>query len=174
MLVLFLAIACGGDGGGRKRVVDDSLGAGLAGTWEITLRLERPLSLSMEANRLPRSVTGTVALLEDHDGPHSFDQIQQPTHVGVFDVDMDALGFPPHDKGVVPGAAARIVASAIGSAPRDSVYLVLNPETPDHSLRLSGTFDGTDASGEWIAESFLGGGGTFTLRRRTTAAVHNR
>lgn len=174
LLALLVALGCGGDSAQRKAAVDEPAGAGLAGTWEITLRLERPLSLSMDAKSLPRSVTGTVALLEDHDGPHSFEQLHGATHVGVYDADLHSLGLPPRDAGIIPGVAARIVMSATRSpaaGQRDSIYIVINPETPRHSLRLSGTFDGTAASGEWIAESFLGGGGTFTLRRRTTTAV---
>jgi hypothetical protein len=46
------------------------------------------------------------------------------------------------------------------------MYIVLNPETPRYAVRLSGTFDANTATGTWIAESFLGGGGTFVMRRR--------
>jgi hypothetical protein len=169
VLALLVTVGCERDTAQRKTAADDLARAGIDGTWEITFRLERPLSLSTDAKALPRSVTGTLVLLEDHDPPHSFEQIQRPTHIGVYEVDMNSLGFPPHDKDVIPGVAARIMVSAVGSSPagrRDSVHMVLDPETPRRSVRLSGTFDGTGVSGDWIAESFLGGGGTFTLRRR--------
>jgi hypothetical protein len=169
LIALLIALGCSGDSAKRNGATDDLAAAGLAGTWEFTLRLERPLSLSMDAKSLPRTVTGGVILLEDHDGPRSFEQIQHPTHLGVYDVDMHSLGFPPYDTGLVPAVAARITVNANRSpagVTRDSVYLVLDPETPRHSVRLFGTFDGSSVRGEWSAESFLGGGGTFTLRRR--------
>jgi hypothetical protein len=142
----------------------------LVGTWQCTLRLERPLSLSTDASKLPRSVVGTVALLETRGGKPSFDQMDAPTHVGVYVIDLGALGFSRSPGGgVIPGLVARTVrkpASAAASV-RDSLFVVINPQTPDRSVRLSGTFDGDSASGVWVAESLLGGGGTFTLRRGT-------
>lgn len=168
LFLLLLTAGCGGDGSQGKGAMGDAHAAGLSGVWEVTFRLERPLSLGMDAKRLPRNVSGTVALIEDLDGPHSFEQIDKPTHVGVYNVDMDSLGFPPRDNGIIPSVAARIVLGALksSSGSHDSVYMVFNPETPRHALRLTGTFNGTDGSGEWIAESFLGGGGTFIIRRR--------
>ena len=47
----------------------------------------------------------------------------------------------------------------------------MNPETPRHFFRLAATFHGDSVTGTWIAESFVGGGGTFTLRRRSVATV---
>lgn len=44
------------------------------------------------------------------------------------------------------------------------LYIVVNPETPGHMLRLSGVFASDDVKRMWVAESPLGGGGTFTLR----------
>ena len=42
--------------------------------------------------------------------------------------------------------------------------MVVNPETPGHMLRLSGVFADDGAKGIWVADSPLGGGGTFTVR----------
>jgi hypothetical protein len=160
MFVLLAALGCGDSA--HTPAVDESLAGRLVGTWDLTLSLERPLSLATDARTLPRRVTGTVALLDAGKEHLSFEGIGAPTHVGVFHVDLGALGFPSRGADGVPDLAARVVA-----APRrDSVYILFNPETPRYALQLSGTFDATTASGTWSAESFLGGGGTFVMRRR--------
>jgi hypothetical protein len=89
----------------------------------MTLRLERPLSLTTDAHTLPLTVVGVVAR-------------------------------------TLP------ITSPTAAAIRDSVYIVINPETPAHALHMAGMFVGDSVTGEWVAESFLGGGGTFILRRR--------
>jgi hypothetical protein len=166
-LALLAALGCS-NGSAHTQAVDESVAGRLVGTWDITFVLERPLSLSTDARKLPRSVAGTLALLERGTEPLSFEQMSAPTHMGVFHVDIGALGFPPSETGV-PDLVARVVASSQRSTAaqeRDSVYIVLNPETPRYAVRLSGRFDAHDATGTWIAESFLGGGGTFVMRRR--------
>ncbi|MDB4888325.1 MAG: hypothetical protein JWL61_180 [Gemmatimonadetes bacterium] len=162
-----LAVLGCSNGSAHTPAIDESVAGRLVGTWDITFVLERPLSLSTDTRKLPRSVAGTVALLERGAEPLSFEQMSAPTHMGVFHVDLGALGFPPSDAGV-PDLVARVASSQRGNSmqERDSVYIVLNPETPRYAVRLSGRFDANDASGTWIAESFLGGGGTFVMRRR--------
>jgi hypothetical protein len=160
MLALVVGLGCGDSA--KTPAVDESVAGRLIGTWDLTLSLDRPLSLSTDAHTLPRSVAGTVAFLEASKEHLSFEGLGAPTHMGVYHVDLGALGFPARDADVVPDLAARVVA-----APRrDSVYILLNPETPRYALRFSGTFDANGASGVWVAESFLGGGGTFVMRRR--------
>ena len=168
LLALFLLLACGDSRTPAERGPDEPLAARLAGTWDMKLRLERPLSLATDAGSLPRSVSGTLALLESRSGRHIFEQMDRATHVGVYDIDLGALGFPSMDAGIVPGVAARKVARGSASG-EDSIYILMNPETPRHFLRLAATFRGDSVTGTWIAESFLGGGGTFTLRRRGVA-----
>ena len=163
-----LAIAGCSNGAARTPTLDESVAGRLVGTWDISLTLERPLSLSTDERTLPRRVSGTAALLEAGPETMSFEQMQNATHMGVFRIDLSSLGFPGRDAGVIPDVAARIVVTAqrAGAAAPDSLYLILNPETPRYSIRLAGTLDATSASGTWIAESFLGGGGAFVMRRR--------
>jgi hypothetical protein len=167
-LALLAVLGCS-NGSAHTPALDESVAARLTGTWDLTFTLERPLSLSTDARTLPRSVSGTAALLEVGSDPMSFDQMRGATHMGVFRVDLAAMGFPGRESGVIPDVAARVVAtpqSTSTAAARDSVYLILDPETPRYSIRLAGTFDANSASGVWIAESFLGGGGSFVMRRR--------
>ena len=159
--VLSILLACARDTTQQHPATDSSHAEILTGTWDITLRLERPLSLHTTAGGLPRHVTGSLALLEDRYAERSFEAMRNPTHIGVFDIALDSLGLPAWDASLVPGVAAQVVPSASG---RDSVQMVINPETPGHMLRLWGAFAGDDATGIWVAESPLGGGGSFTLR----------
>lgn len=161
LCALSILPACSGDGGQRRPATDAAQDAKLTGTWDITLQLDRPLSLRTTAGGLPRHVTGSIAFLEDRHAERSFEAMKDPTHIGVYDIALDSLELPPWDVSLVPGLAARVVPSA---SARDSIYIVVNPETPGHMLRLSGVFAGDDVKGMWVAESPLGGGGTFTLR----------
>jgi len=168
ILAIAAVLGCSGDSA-RPPAIDESVAGRLVGTWNLTLVLEHPLSLSTDTKTLPRSVLGTVALIELDGEKLSFEDVKAPTHMGVYRVDLGSLGFPPRESSDVPDLAARVVAiprSGAAATPRDSVYIVLNPETPRYALRLSGTFDANAATGTWIAESFLGGGGTFVMRRR--------
>ena len=161
LCALPILLACAGDTGQQRPATDAAQAAKLTGTWDITLQLNRPLSLRTTGGKLPRHVAGSIALLEDRHAERSFAAMKDPTHIGVYDIALDSLELPPWDVSLVPGLAARVVPSASG---RDSIYIVVNPETPGHMLRLSGVFAGDDVKGMWVAESPLGGGGTFTLR----------
>lgn len=157
-----LSSGCASDTAQYRRPSTITGSARLSGTWDITLRLERPVTLATDAKRLPRSVAGMVVLLEDHDVARSFAEMKHPTHIGVYDIDLDSLELPPWDARALPGIAAH--------AGPDSVFLVMNPEMPGHTIRLSGTFAGGQAAGTWAADSPLGGGGTFMLHRRATSS----
>ena len=162
LCALPVLLACAGDSAQQRPATDSSHAGKLSGTWDITLQLERPLSLRTTLGGLPRHVTGSVALLEDRHAERSFASMKEPTHIGVYDIALDSLELPPWDASLVPGLAARVKPSDSG---KDSIYIVVNPETPGHMLRLSGVRDGDDVHGIWVAESPLGGGGTFMLRR---------
>ena len=162
LCALPILLACADDSGRQRSGIDAAHSEKLTGVWDITLRLERPLSLRTTAG-LPRLVSGNIALLEDRHAERSFAVMKDPTHIGVYDIALDSLDLPPWDRGLVPGVAARVVPSASGS---DSLQIVVNPETPGHMLRLSGVFVDDGVQGTWLAESPLGGGGSFTLRRR--------
>ena len=161
LCVLTILSACSGDARQQRAVLDHSHARKLTGSWDITLQLDRPMSLRTTADVLPRHAAGSIALLEDRHAERSFAAMKDPTHIGVYDIALDSLELPPWDASLVPGVAARVVPRDSG---RDSIYIVVNPETPGHMLRLSGVFADEGASGSWVAESPLGGGGTFTLR----------
>lgn len=156
-------LACGGDSRNGKEL-PEAQSARLAGSWDVTLRLERPLTVSTDVSRLPRTVGGTLTLLPNRDPRVSFDQMHDPTHVGVYEIALDSLGFPRREPGFVPSVAARTVAGT--SADLDSIHIVMDPETPRRAVHLAGVLQRGEVRGTWVAESFLGGGGTFVLRRR--------
>jgi hypothetical protein len=169
VLALLAVLGCTGDSARRPPNANQPPGALLAGTWDITLKLEHALAFSMEGRSLPRRASGAVTLLESHDQHISIEGMHVPTYVGAYDIMFDSLRFPPLDAGVLPGVAARTVSisapSSSGNA-RDSVYLVLDPGTARRTLELRGVVVGDSASGVWTSELLLGGsGGTFTLRR---------
>jgi hypothetical protein len=164
---LLVALGCGDTA--RKPAIDESVANRLVGTWDLMLVLERPLSLQTDKKSLPSDLPGTMAFLEVGKEAPSFEGMSAPTHLGTYRVDMGSLGFPPREGESVPSLAARVVGLPHHGGPmgmRDSVYIVFNPETPRFSVLLSGTFDANAGSGVWSAESFLGGGGTFVMRRR--------
>ena len=162
LCVLPILLACAGDARQQRPAFDSSHAEYLTGTWAITLQLDRPLTLRTTVGALPRQVTGSIALLEDRHAERSFAAMKDPTHIGVYDIALDSLELPPWDGSVVPGLAARLVPREGG---KDSVYMVVNPETPGHMLLLSGVIAGDEATGVWLAQSPLGGGGTFRLQR---------
>ena len=161
LCVLPAIFACSGDARQQRAALDRTHAGKLTGSWDITLELDRPMSLRTTADALPRHVAGSIALLEDRHAERSFVAMKDVTHIGVYDIALDSLELSPWDVSLVPGVAARVVPQDSG---RDSIYLVVNPETPGHMLRLSGVFAGGDVKGLWLAESPLGGGGIFTLR----------
>ena len=124
LCVLPILLACSGDGRHQRAAIDPSHAGLLTGTWDITLQLERPMSLRTTAAELPHHVTGSVALLEDRQAERSFAAMKDPTHIGVYDIALDSLELPPWDAGVVPGLAAPLIfeltLSCMGQAPNDS------------------------------------------------------
>jgi hypothetical protein len=111
-----------------------------------------------------------MAFLEDHVGSLSPEELPNPTHVGVYDVDFRDLGFQPHGPGGFPTVVARtevrdVASSAAPTGSPDLVSIVLDPGSSRFPLRLQGVIAGDSVSGSWTAGQALGGGGRFTLRR---------
>jgi hypothetical protein len=168
VLMMLAILGCEGDAPPRSQAVDDTSAARLAGTWDITLRLERPMSFSTNLKMLPRSVNGTMAFVEDHHARVSLADLSGLTHTGVYDIRLDSLELPRWNSDRLRAVMARLRS---GVAPPDSLFLVLNPESPGHFIVLSGELDDGIASGTWVADSPLSGGGTFTLRRRAISSL---
>jgi hypothetical protein len=164
-VLLVVPGACG-EGGARKSDVGQPAARHLDGTWMLTLRLERPMSLSGTPAALPFTIRGTVAMMTNERSHASFASIAKPTQIGVYALRLDSLGLLPWPQGDVPTVAAReIIAPSSAAASRDSILVVLNPAMPTRLIRLTGAFVGDVMRGAWTAESPLGGGGTFEMRR---------
>jgi hypothetical protein len=168
---MLLVCSCGG--GKAEQARDPSAEADrLEGTWDLNLRLERAMSLSPTVAPLPFTVRGAVTMMANRRTDISFPSITQPTQIGVFQLALDSLGLARWEDGELPGLAAREMrpAASAHADQRDSVVILLNPNIPTREIRLIGVFDGDDVRGAWTAESPLGGGGTFLLRRRRAGA----
>jgi hypothetical protein len=165
--VLILAVACGDDAVQRQRILEGVPAQHLVGVWDIALRLERPITIALGQTDLPRTILGTVMFLETRYEQLSYPQMDSPTHVGVYDLNIRELGFP-QEAGSIPLVIARTVGDARtlpGALNADSLYIVFNPGTSRYTMFLSGRFSGDSIIGTWAVESFLGGGGEFVLRR---------
>ena len=164
-----LAMVCSCSGGTAEKTRDSSVETDrLEGTWDVSLRLERPMSLSPTAAPPPFTVRGAMTMLANRQTDVSFPSIAQPTQIGVYQLPLSALGLARWEDGEVPGLAAREMRPAAGTPGDhpDSIVIVLNPDHSTRLIRLLGVIDGDDIRGVWTAESPLGGGGTFLLRRR--------
>ncbi|MEP6621119.1 MAG: hypothetical protein ABJE47_17465 [bacterium] len=168
MIAALFGAACSDDAAQRQHALEAAPALHLIGTWDVTLRLERPITLVSDAKDLPRNIDGTITLLEFHSERLSFPQMDAPTHTGVYDMDIRALGFQPSNGDAAPLVIARTTAYEHASPQAvnaDSLHIVLNPGPSRYAVLLNGVFRGDSIVGTWHAESFLGGGGTFLLRR---------
>ena len=163
--------ACSGEPHDRVSALDEAPARELVGVWDVTLRLDRPLTLAPIDNGSSREVAGTITLLEDHFGRPSYPQLTVPTHTGAYDVDFRPFGVNVRNSVDAPIVVARTGHDTSGAAAlslADSVFIVLNPGTSRYAVLLVGRLAGDTIAGIWSAESFLGGGGVFVLRRRST------
>lgn len=165
VFAFLLAAACSTRDADRQRALDDLPARHLIGQWNATLLLERPLTLSHPSSPMPSNVSGSITLLEDHYGRITYPQMASPTHAGVYDLDLHALGLPDRGTTDAPVAVARTT-RLTGTAAPDSVNIVLNPGGSRYALLLRGRIMGDSIVGTWQAESFLDGGGSFVLHRR--------
>ena len=176
-LAVFALSACDSRTRERSPVTDPTSSARINGVWQMDLRMERPMSFATDGQSLPRSVGGTLALLENHVGPVAGENMSAATHTGVYDLDLAAIGLPAAEGRNVPGVAAGIVhvdRATSGGAAGDSIFLLLNPDTPARVIRLTGVIADDVVRGAWVAQSPLGGGGTFVLRRRPVPEAPRR
>jgi hypothetical protein len=168
VLALSLISACGRDSSERREELATTPARRLVGIWDATLWLDRPIAPGT-GHQPPRQVAGSMAFLEDHVGSLSPEELSNPTHVGVYDIDFRALGFQPRGPDGMPALVARTeasIAAPSASAPTGTpVSIVLDPGSTRFPLRLEGAIAGDSVSGTWTAGQSLGGGGRFTLQR---------
>ena len=167
LIAVLATTGCRGEVTPQARAPAASADKTMEGDWDITLRLERPMSFAELGQRIPRSVGGRITLLEEKTGRHGTQGDAMPTFVGVFDIDVAALGLPTDEVRDIPAIVAHRSPSAPAASNErpDSLFLVMNPQSPRHSVQLSGVIAGDRASGTWTVESPLGGGGSFVLQR---------
>jgi len=175
LAALLVAVGACGDASSGRAGTGQRPPHRLDGTWTLGLRLERPMSLSRTPVALPFTVSGVVMLMTNERSDVSFASVAAPTQIGVYALSLDSLGLISWPRDAVPTVAAReVVSPSPPETSRDSVLIVLNPATPGRMLHLSGRIlDGT-IRGKWTAESPLGGGGTFEMRRADTRLTDTR
>ena len=128
------------------------------------------MSLSSTPRALPFTVRGVITMMTNDRPDLSFASLVAPTQIGVYTLPLDSLGLLPRESGEVPTLATRDLGGpASSAASRDSILIVLNPGTPGRMLRLAGVVVDGVVRGAWIAESPLGGGGTFEMHRSPAA-----
>lgn len=137
----------------------------LEGTWALSLRLERAMSLSNTPSTIPFVLRGTLTMMTNERADVSLASIAQPTQIGVYALRLDSLGLLPWQSGDVPTVAAREITAGSSAVARDSIVIVLNPGMPTRLIHLTGVLVRDVVRGQWTAESPLGGGGTFEMRR---------
>jgi hypothetical protein len=151
--------SCGRVDWSHQRAIDAPIARRLVGVWSARFTFDS--TLARGAHVAP--VTGTIALVQDHFGRVGADQLRNPLHYGVYDVDFNPFGFDSRDAGAVPTA----IASA-WQAPNhvDSVRIVLDPGETQMDITLDGAMEGDSIGGTWgVRSRFAVGGGTFTMTR---------
>ena len=169
-VALIVLLACGGDSPRRREALAEEPARRLVGAWDATFWLDRPVTLRSALSSPPRRIEGSMAFLEDHVGTPSVEELSDPTHVGVFDIDFSPFGFELRNTNGIPRAVARtvrrataLITSLNGKTMPDSVTIVLDPGTSRFPFRLVGAFTSDSITGTWWAGQALGGGGRFSL-----------
>jgi hypothetical protein len=166
LALVLLVVACHGESAQRLASLESAPARRLIGVWDATFWLDRQVALKPDAGTLPRRLTGALAFVEDHSGGLSSEDLSDPTHVGVYDVDFRRFGFELGGSGVVPTVVARTAEpKGIDGGARDSVQIVVGPGAGRDVVRLLGVFAADTIIGVWTTPLSLGGGGRFVLRR---------
>lgn len=152
------ALACRDTGPSRKSA-DALRSADLSGTWDIRLRLERPVVLVSDTTRSAKEVHGDFAFVRNHARRDRYPEVGIPTYYGTYDIDFAPFGFAPGASGDPPSALATVF-------DRDSVLIVLDATNTELTLTLRGSIGGDSVAGGWTASSRrVGGGGSYVMRR---------
>ena len=170
---LSLAMGCGHDRDDRAAALATPSARRLVGVWDAVFWLDRQYTL-MPSVPDTSPVSGTIVLDEDTHGTVSAEELESPTHVGVYDIDFSRFGFSTREGGSLPGAIARVgeigIPQRVARPPQpatDSLFIVLSPGTPVFTVRMNGRIMGDSASGAWVASTYrsAGGSGHFVMRR---------
>jgi len=126
----------------------------LDGTWEFCLRLgeagfQRPRA---------EAAVGYLSLMHLVERPRAWMYLGEPTHHGIYTLDLSILGIERDPRNPIP---------LIGARPSgDSVHLVLDPFGSHGPTVLSGQMISDSISGSWYHHAYAGGAtGTFMMKK---------
>lgn len=133
-------------------------GEPLVGAWESQWTLEKP----SERNVVPAKasvVHGRLALIvaSPHVKSLNFADLAGRAFFGVYDAEFDAFGFPAN--GLPPLVS-------VSRAGRDSVEVVLNPQSDHGGLIMRGRLSGDSLVGVWSQSVSGGASGHFVMRKQ--------
>jgi hypothetical protein len=170
VLFVWAIAACGAGHGERRATLDAQPGQDLVGAWDVRLSLTRPYPLE-HSDPPAKRICGIIGFVENHYAKGAALLAGQQPHVGVYDLDLPALGLDWLDDTVFPSA----VVSEVAANPRpatiafDTIAIVLNPGSPERIVLL-GSYDVRGIDGKWTAQSSRGTAtGSFSLRRHGKA-----
>ena len=135
-LLVWAIVACGSGQAERHFPLDAQSGRSLVGAWDAKLSLIQPYPLE-HGDPAATRICGTIGFVENHYAKVAAVPAGYP-HVGVYDLDLSALGLDWLDDNVFPSA----VMSDVGPtglpariAP-DTIAIVLNPGSPERIVLL--------------------------------------
>jgi hypothetical protein len=172
-LLVWAIVACGSRPSEQRFAVDTPPGRSLVGAWNAKLSLARPYPLEPNDPAATR-ICGTIGFVENHYANVAANPAGTP-QVGVYDLDLSALGLNWLDRNVFPAAVVSAVRpDATGATTaNDTVAIVLNPGSPERIILL-GRYDVRGIDGQWTAQSSRGtAAGSFSLRRRDNPDDHS-
>lgn len=125
----------------------------ISGAWQLRLVPDRGTAYA---------VTGRLALVPrlKAETDMMWSNLPDPTHLGVYAVDLRPLNVTQELEGPIPHAGAK----SLGG---DSVLVVLNP-APDHgAVVLRGVVSADSVTGTWVVTSYgIGAHGQFVMWRQ--------
>jgi hypothetical protein len=144
-------------------------GASLVGAWDAELSLTRPYPLE-HGDPPARRICGTMGFVENHYATGATAKAASHPHVGVYDLDLRALGLDwLGDKAFPIAVVSGVDREARSATMLDSVAITLNPGGSERIVLL-GRYDVQGIDGEWTAQSLRGTAtGSFSLRKHTSA-----
>jgi hypothetical protein len=169
-LIFFAVIACGRGPAERRFALDAEPRRSLVGAWDANLSLTRPYPLG-HGDPAGTRICGTIGFVENHYASRAELPTGVRPHLGVYDLDLPALGLDWLGDNTFPAAVVSEVRPdrAAPTTPSDTVAIVLNPGSPERIVLL-GQYDIQGIAGKWTAQSSRGTAtGAFSLRRHETA-----
>jgi hypothetical protein len=173
--LLVAAIGCHhADVEDRDRILSHADAARLVGAWNVTIVLERPLTILADTSAI-RPVTGSIAFTENRQGDLEVESFGLVTHLGVSDLDLHSfslpLGHDDRERLVIARTAPIVRVRGTGtSVAKDSVSILIQTADEQLNVILAGILTGDTVVGRWTAEHLRNeAAGRFVMSRRTSA-----